>query len=442
VKIFLFFLLVHTTLYGVSIQEAWDLVENTNETIQASKTDVTIATLKKNSAQSMYLPQVSITGSYTHVSEPIKYKDEITLNNLPIPLGTIPIERDLSKKDIFFANLHMFYPLFTGGKIDAAQTIYKAKTDEAHTQLELKKDEKFLKLVQYYYGVVVAKALYKTLLQSQKALQLHYENAKKLYENAQIAKIELLNAQVKYENAKTQTLNAKHNLQVAHFALKTLTHKSIQPTTPLKTFTPPYAVSHYMAKVEQNSHALEIFTAKKTQASALKKIQQSQWYPEVVGYGNYNLYKDDTILSDSIPQWFAGVMVKFSLLERHDRNQEIKAAQLLGSKIEMLQQETRKNLTLLSQKTYNEMVHAYEEYNALKTSLKLAKENVKLRELSFQEGLGTSEDVVSAQTFLLAIQTKQLNAAYTFTQKLALLSVLSGSREEFFALLDATKEIK
>jgi outer membrane protein TolC len=334
------------------------------------------------------------------------------------------------------------YPLYTGGKIDAAQEIYKAKTKEAKTQFEIQKDEKFLKLIQYYYGVVVAKSLYETIKQSQKALELHYKNAKKLYDNAQIANIELLNAQVKYENAKTQTLKAKHNLEIAQNALKTLTHQNITPTTALHVIKPPHNALYYMKHSQENAHALTLFNAKQTQANALKEIKQSKWLPEVVGYGNYNLYKDDTILSNSIPQWFAGVMVKFSLLQRSDRSQEIKAAQLLGDKIETLKQETKHNLALLSEKTYKELLNAYEEYTALETSINLAKENAKLRQLSFEEGLGTSQDVVEAQTFLQLIQTKRLNSAYVFIQKLALLAVLSGSREQFFEFLGEAKEMQ
>jgi hypothetical protein len=44
--------------------------------------------------------------------------------------------------------------------------------------------------------------------------------------------------------------------------------------------------------------------------------------------------------------------------------------------------------------------------------------------------------------FLLGAETKRLNAAYNFVQKVSQLSVLSGDREMFFTIAQESKEIE
>ena len=144
----------------------------------------------------------------------------------------------------------------------------------------------------------------------------------------------------------------------------------------------------------------------------------------------------------TLPTWFAGVMVKFDLLERKDRNQEIQSAELLSKKVHYVKAQAVSDLKLLVEKTYKEMLSDYEEFNALSSSMALAQENYKLRSIAFAEGLSTSVELVDAQMFLLGAKTKRLNAAYNFVQKVSQLCVLSGNREMFFEIAKSSEEIK
>ena len=436
-------LLSFSLLADMSVQEAWHNTELKNEGMKASHTDVTRAELKQSSAESMYLPSVSITGSYTHLSEPVKLEGDIDLRALPIPLPvTIPFEFDLSKQDVFLADLHLLWPLYVGGKIDAAQDIYSAQVGEKKAMAQMKKDTEFLKLVKYYYGVVVSESLYKTRLEAQKALQIHYENAQKLKAQGQIAKIELLNAEVKLDAARIDANKAEHKLQIASSALFALTKDSQKASSKLFVNENMQDEEYYKKETQENYAGLKVLDAKASQSASLVEIKEAAWMPEVAAFGNYNLYKDDSPIMSTLPTWFAGVMVKIDLLQRKDRSQEIQAAQLLNDKVKYLKLEAIDNLALLVEKTYKEMMSDREEFNALNSSLSLAHENYRLRSVAFKEGLSTSVELVDAQMFLLGAKTKRLNAAYNFVQKLSQLSVLSGDREMFFRVQELSEGIE
>jgi len=441
--VFLSLFLIASLKAQMSIEQAWESVEQKNDALKAAKSDLSRSKLKADSEKSMYLPSVSLTGSYTHLSEPVKIDGEIDLGALPIPLpGSIPFSADLSEQDVFLANLHLLWPLYTGGKIDAAQDIYAAQVVEAKAKEEMKKDEEFLKLIKYYYGVVVSDSLYKTRTKAQKALQLHYENAQKLIQEGQIAKIELLNAEVKLDAAKIETSKARHKLEISLSALATITKSQEKPTSKLFVNEETKEQEYYENETQNNYKGLKLLDAKASQSEALVNIKEAGWYPEVAAYANYNLYKDESPIMSTLPTWFAGVMVKIDILKRKDRSQEIEIAELLSAKVKHLRAQAIEDLTLLVEKTYKEMLSEYEEFNSLSSSIKLAQENYRLRSIAFKEGLSTSVELVDAQMFLMGAETKRLNAAYNFVQKLAELSVLSGDREMFFEIAKRSQEVE
>ena len=65
------------------------------------------------------------------------------------------------------------------------------------------------------------------------------------------------------------------------------------------------------------------------------------------------------------------------------------------------------------------------------SSIDLAKENVRLRERSFKEGLSTVDDVNDARNKLIAAQVAQRVAAYRFVVAYSLLHAASGRMMDF-----------
>ena len=88
-------------------------------------------------------------------------------------------------------------------------------------------------------------------------------------------------------------------------------------------------------------------------------------------------------------------------------------------------------LQLLVEKTYREAQQSLEEYEGLGTSLALAQENVRLREIAFSQGLSTSLDVIDGQLFLAGVKTQRWLAAYRYVLSLARLLAVSGGQDDF-----------
>ena len=96
-----------------------------------------------------------------------------------------------------------------------------------------------------------------------------------------------------------------------------------------------------------------------------------------------------------------------------------------------LKAQAKQDLSVLVQKTYLEAQQAQEEAIGLKSSLRLAQENLSLRQKAFSQGLSTSTDVVDAQLYLASIQTQRSAASFNYLISLSKLLALSSQMDSF-----------
>ena len=449
-KLFIFLGIVSLLNADIAIKDAWQKVLNVNEGLKASQAEVDHAYQLSESTKSMYLPEISIGGSYTRMQKDLEMDIHTPAGSLPLPpaLGgpvAIPsqaINLPLQDQDVFMSSLSVLWPIYTGGKIDAANDVYASKQVEAKAKHHMEKDKTFLKLIKVYYGVVISESLLNTRQEAQNALAHHYENAKKLKDAGQIATIELLNAQVKLDSAKIETSKAYYKYKITKLALKELINTNDEPTSKLFVDSDLKDAKSYEQNMLDNYAGLDIIRAKQGQVDSLITIEQAAYKPTFFAFGNYLLYKDKSPLMDMTPDWVAGVGFKFNILSREGKNEKIAAAKILKNRLTHTLNQAQSDLSLLVEKTYNEMLQYKQEYEDLSSSLLMAKENLRLRQLAFSEGLATSVDVVDAQMFLTGAKTRRLNAIYNYVQKISQLAVLSGDSNMFFELEKNSMEIK
>ncbi len=434
----------------LSFDEAWQLVLKNNSGLAASQSGIIHASHLSDAAQALNLPQVTLQGSYTHLDKAVEL-DLMDLNpiasNKNNPLLSNPAVQQLiqglggssafvtafTEQDLVTSSVQALWPLYAGGRIDAAQSIRQAQVDEAKQQYALKQQAAFETLTERYYGLVLARAAVGTRLSLERALAGHLLRAQKMESQGQIARVERLSAEAAYQQARTDTLAAQRQAEIAELALANLTQKSggIEPgdglflhsqLPPVETFIQPMLASH---------PGLSLLQAKLTQADGLLTAEQGKRLPELFLFGNYALYEQDTLAAKMAPDWLVGVGVKVPLISRDGISDTTAAAAATQVQVKQLTAQLRQDLTLLTEKSWREADLAREQYQHLASTEQLAQENVRLREKAFQQGLGTSLDVEDAQSRLAAVQTQRQAVAYQYVVCLARLLALSGQSAHF-----------
>ncbi|MBO2609318.1 TolC family protein [Shewanella algae] len=434
-----------------SFASAWQQLLEVSDKLAAEGQEVSRAEAQQEAGRDLNLPSLNINGSYTRLEKPIELdlrdlNPLASMDHATLPpaiggiIGSLPgslFVTPFTEQDVFRASLQAMWPIYTGGQISAAQGIQAAQVAEKKQQLELARRELFTTLVDRYYAVTVTQALVQTQAQLVASLEKHYSHAEKLEQQGQIARVERLNAQVALDQAKVDLGSAKRRHEMALIALSRLLHQTDIATKSPLFMVPSSPSLPQLTELTLKQHpALRLLEAKETQAQGLVDMEKGKYFPTVFLYGNYTLYEDDSLFSKVEPDWMVGVGVKVPLLSRDGRSGKVQAAKSALLQARYTKAQTRQDLSLLVDQSYRQLLQAEEEVNALNSSLALAEENLKLRELAFNQGLSTSIDRVDAELKLSAVRTKQLAAQYRYVQAYARLMAVSGQLDEFIGRSD------
>ncbi|MGB2078451.1 MAG: TolC family protein [Vibrio sp.] len=422
-----------------SFEQAWQMLLQNNDGLAAEKASVEQAQFKQEASGALSLPSVSLSANYTRLDDDITLSPSELADSTSLGAGPLTQAFDsmltstLLEKDVFTSSIRAIWPIFTGGRISAAQDIAAAQAQEAQYMLAMKQQGKFEDLTKYYFGVVLAKQVYTTRQAAEQRLQKHYQHAYKMEQQGQIAHVETLQAQAAYDKAKVDTKKAQRDLEIAQMALTRLIKAPslAEPSTGLfiNQNLPP--MQGFLDKTLADYPGLSILDAKEKQAAGLVKVEKGKYYPEVYVYGNYNIYKDDNLVSETTPDWLVGVGVSVPLIDSSGRSDKVGAAHTAVKKVGYLRAQAQQDLSLLVEKTYREANQALEEYQGLASSVEMAQENIRLRSKAFSQGLSTSLDVVDAQLYLASIQTQRAGAAYQYVLSLSRLLAVSGEINRF-----------
>ncbi|MET1279857.1 TolC family protein [Vibrio navarrensis] len=431
----------------ITFQQAWQLLQDNNHSLAAQRANVASQEHMQSATRSLDWPSVSIGANYTRLDTDVTLSGEQLMSNTTMPAlnaSTGPIlqalmpvlsgiETTIAEKDLLSSSIRAIWPIFTGGRISAAQAAAQGKTEEARSQLKMETQARYEDLSKYYFSVVLAKEVLQTRQAVEQGLTQHRDFAIKLEKQGQIAHVERLQAEASLDKAKVETRKAQSNLEIAQSALSKILAQSslVEPAEGLfiNHSLPP--LSAFTEQTLATYPGLSLLDAKEQQASALIKAEKGKYYPQVYLYGDYSLYEDDSLASEMKPDWLVGVGVNVPLIDTSGRSEKVKAASSMVSQVHSLKAQAREDLSVLVQKTYLEAQQAVDEVIGLESSIRLAKENLDLREKAFNQGLSNSLEVVDAQLYLASIETQQSAARFRYLISLNKLLALSSEMNSF-----------
>ncbi|RBM89227.1 TolC family protein [Vibrio paracholerae] len=429
----------------LSFQEAWDLLQQQNNSLAAQRANVERYAHLKDATQNLNLPSVSVGANFIRLDQDVTLSGKQILDSsggidpnlmahiLPLVTHLGAAKSTITERDIFTSSIRAIWPIFTGGRITAAQDAAAGREDEAQSQLAMEIQARYEDLAKYYFSVVLAKEVLATRIAVEEGLTQHRDNALKLEQQGQIAHVERLQADASLDKAKVERKKAQKTLDIAQSALTQIlgATETVEPSGMLfiNTSLPPM---HAFIEQTLNTYpGLSMLDAKEKQASSLIKAEQGKYYPEVYLYGDYSLHEDDSLASQMKPDWLVGVGVNIPLIENTGRSEQVKAANSAVNQVSYLKAQAKQDLSVLVEKTYLEAEQALEEVTGLNSSLNLAQENLRLRQKAFSQGLSTSVDVVDAELYLASIRTQQSLASFNYLISLNKLLALSSEMSSF-----------
>jgi len=463
----------------LSFDEAYQMMEQNNPGLLRMKEQVRQKEFEQKIKRGMHLPTVSLNAQAVTMSDPLhldltSVRDAIvplytTLGNygvfsgvpnpdpttnsvlpvLPDEMSTQAVREQLLEgaqtiedanwdqviQEKSFANVSagFVWPIFAGSKIQGANQAADVNLDLSKEEVRVTQGELLTELVTRYYGLSLGIQVAEVRKQMFGSMDKHYQDAKKMFDNGIIAKVELLHAQVSRNEAEREYQQAVRNVEIARAGLyATLADDSLQTVLPASNLfinKQLDGLAEWVERAKIQNPMLKQIEGKKELVEIQHKVDKRDYLPTIAAMGNYNIV--DKNLSPYVPDWLVGVGMKWTLFDGLSRNHEIRASETMQNQVEFAEQKAHNDLEAYVTKLYQELYMQMEQKAELETTLELAEEYATSTEKAFNEGLATSTTVVEAHSKVAQVKALRLKVMYDYDVDLARFLQVAGAPEEF-----------
>jgi len=351
-------------------------------------------------------------------------------------------EWDLTIQAKQFATLDagFLWPLFTGGKINAANKAAQIKYETVALENLQKSYELTNELIERYFGMVLAEQSLLVRTEVKKTMELHYQDAEKLQKQGQIANVELLNAKLYLADSERELQKSLRQKSILNEALlNTLAEKAssdLLPVTNLFYLDSIENITYFYTLALQKSPLLAQVTKKKELANEGYKAEKSGQFPTIALTGMYDIANKD--LSPYLPGYMVGLGMKWNLFEGSSQNKKIKALTYQKLQVEDFYQKTSSDIRSAISKHYQELNMYREQLQMLEAASDLAKEYFRVRNKAFSEGMATSAQVADASLLVAKTKIDRLQAMYGYDVSLSKLLYYSGITDQFIQYMGSS----
>lgn len=437
---------------AVSLDSCRNMAIRNNKEIQQSRARVEGAGYQRKEAKAAYLPSLDLEASYFYNQKNISLlaEDQLlptktfnpktqnyefnlltnpqtglpitTANGQPIPSTVAYLPKSamtFNVHNVFAGALTLTQPIYMGGKIKAMNEITRYAEELARSMQDSKVEDVVYDVDAAYWQVVSLKAKQKLAENYVKLLETFDNDVKKMLNEGVATKSNLLNVDVKLNEANVDLTKVKNGVALSRMLLAQLCGAPINSDFVLEDedkdnwsvaegseaydLNDVYARRHEVRSLEL---AAKIYDEK-------AKVARASMMPQVAAVGMYSLMNPNSY--NGYETKFAGAfsvgaMVKIPLWHWGGLTNKYKAAKTEATikRLELADAKDKIELQV-NQATFKNQ-EAWKTYEMTKKNLEKANENLRMAQVGFKEGVSTTSDVLAAQTAWLKANSEKIDA--------------------------------
>lgn len=438
-------LLAQDTKIELTLEQSMQLAHTGNKSLKIANKEIEWAKYEHQRINSFWLPTVTATGAYIHMSNNIEvrqplsdytnpakdyiqsiYPGEQLVTSVLDKIGSQNLIVPLAPQNLATIDANLTLPLYTGGKRIYAGNISKQMISAAKVNKEQIDAGVQILLVENYFGLRLGNRIVDVKEKAYESLSMHYQNALKLEENGMINKAERLFVQVNLDEAKRELEAARKDLNMTQKSFKVLikmeTEDNISPISSLFINDSIPSLSYFKGLIEDNSYASKQMKIQKDIAKNQLKIANAAYIPEIALIGKQTFFAHG-IESNLLPRTFIGAGFTWNIFDGLNREKKIKQARVTQQILDIENEKVLDDNELAVDKLYNQIQNALDNIATLNTTIEMSKELLRIRKVAFKEGMATSTEVVDAEVMLSKVEIASLMAYYEYD--VALINLLS-----------------
>ena len=434
----------------LSLDEAVAVTLTENPALKAAAYEERAAQQQRRAAIGLRMPQINVTGAYAYMAKDIGFdfndlkgpvKEGVAggltalVQNGLIPADKIPTLQGLlnpmmdadwflkvQDQSLGFVGGEVTVPIWMGGKINAANRAARINEKTAVAQGNQTRNALISELVERYFGLALATQVVAVRQQVVDGVRRHLEDARALERNGMIAQTERLYVEFKMAEAERELANAKLQAETIASALSnTLGRESDwRPVTAMFLLAKVEDLAYYQDLAQARNPLLSQVSLKRELAQEGVRAQRADFLPQVAAIGGGSFYN-----------YQVGVGVNIKIFDGLNREYKYSAAKQTVRRVGELQNKAGKDIAVLVEKLYNQMMNYHNQMTSIDASLKFAEEYLRMKNAAFLEGMSSSSDLIDAELNLAGVRTERLQAAYNYDLLLARLLEAAGISDEY-----------
>lgn len=436
----------------LSLDSCRALALRNNKQIKMADEAVRGAEMLSRAAFAGYLPGIDFTAGYTynqHVIEllgedaklptmtfdpsTMKYeynivkmpdgtpvKDPATGSYIPSEVAVIPKEAmRFDTHNVFAGAFTLTQPIYMGGSIRALNDIARAGEGVAQSARNVAVQDLIYSVDESYWLVVSLKEKQKLAKSFENLVDSLNYSVKKLFENGMATRSDILNVEVKLNEAKIAYVKVSNGLSLAEMALQQLCGLPIgEPlflegeeglAMPRVESLPIYDINDVYSRrqdLEMVRKSIDLLKGK-------EKLSLSAMLPKIAAVGTYSFSNPNVIHGFekrfgggfsvgavlTIPIWhWGGNAFKYGAARSATLSQRF-LLEDLEEKVELQVRQARYKFE-----------EAFKTLEMTRTNMEKADENLRQAQLAYKEGMLTVDDVTGAQTAWLQAHSEEVDA--------------------------------
>lgn len=414
----------------VSFADVATAVVQNNLQLRAAALDVTVAQAQLAQAQGGRLPQVGLSGLYTRNQE--RPGQTISFAN---PFGPTPpvitIAFPSADPNVYAARLGISYPLYTGGRVEAQIALAQANLRGAEATFNRTKQQVVYSAEQIYLqgllaseNIAAARRALETANESLRVAQARFGTGVAPQFDVLQAEVAVANAEQALVRAQTGAASAQINLNAA---LNLGQDTPLELTDTLAPRPVDGTLADSIARALRDRPDLVAFRNQIAVAQAGIDVAASGGLPIVSLGAGYDLNNANGQSTGVFGSWSVTLGVTLSVFDGGITQAKIREAQVRLEQLKVREAQTRQQIELDVRQAWLALQQAAGELTAASKAVEQGREAARLARVRYQAGVGTSLELLTAQSTLAQAELSLASARFNQNAARIQLILATGS---------------
>ena len=418
----------------LTLHDAANIALEKNPLRKAALADTKAASAGVREAQSFLMPHVTFSEQATRGNDPVYVfgsklrqrrftTDDFSLTklNTPLPYGNFSTR--------FGGTWNLFDSFASWRGINRAKEMNIA----ASRQLERTDQEILFRVVQSYYGVLLAMKQLEVAEQSQRTAKSIMDRSQVRYDAGLVVESDLLSAKVRLASREQELIRVRNNLEFARAQLNTAMGVPVAgtPYQPADALTERNLPVSSLPDLEQKALTtrpdLKRIEAQQSAQEISVAIAKSSFGPRLNAFAGWELDNPTFLAGGGGNNWLGGIELQIDLFQGGAKRAALSRERANTEKIAALKQAANDAVRLEVRQAYYDQDASRQQVEVAQTAITQAQESLRINQDRYDSGLLTITDLLGAEEAARHTQADYWQTIYQFHISYANLELACGT---------------